>query len=175
MVPLYKEKFSFIFCMAFFQLFLNCSPKYATKLHLVQIENYENIRIYTKHDTLKFNDKKYKDEVIASYIKIDLEKQTISYANENFLEGNKRNPIDILQLLNKSKPNYYVVTSENTFQIPKSVSKYKRKWNDFATPGRSVTPAINYKITQESVKDKKSKKGQDYFFDFSLTTKANEN
>ncbi|MFD2908026.1 hypothetical protein ACFSX9_04685 [Flavobacterium ardleyense] len=154
---------------------MNCSPKHASQLAIRQQTDYGNIRIYTRLDTLKFRDENFKDEVRISYLKIDLEEAKISYANETFLEGEQRDVPNLKKIFKSKESNYYVVTSANTFEIPKSVSKYKRAWNDFATPGRSVTRAKKYTVSGNSIRSKNSKPGSSHVFDPSLTLKANEN
>lgn len=170
-----KAKSLLLFCIVLVQLFLSCSPKHSSQLEIKQQNDYGEIRIYTKLDTLKFRDENFKDEVSVRYMKIDLEERRISYAGETFLEGDERDLPDLKKLFTANTSNYYVVTGENTFEIPKSISKYKRKWNDFATPRRSVTPAEKYIIKGNSIRNKKSKSARAYFLDIPLTIKANEN
>ena len=150
----------------------SCKSNKASVLDL-DIKNRGKIQIYVRKDTLKFGDKNFPDEVHWSYMKVDFEKETLTFSGETFLEGQQKDSVDVKKLFEKKDAAYFIVTKKNEFEIPKTVSKYKRKWNDFATPGRSVTPAEKYIIIENTIRPKGSKSLKFYVFDSSLTKKAN--
>lgn len=151
----------------------SCKSNKASVLDL-NIKNRGKIQIYVRKDTLKFGDKNFPDEVHWSYMKVDFEKETLTFSGETFLEGQQKDSVDVKKLFEKKDTAYFIVTKNNEFEIPKTVSKHKRKWNDFATPGRSVTPSEKYIIIENTIRPKGSKSLKFYVFDSSLTKKAND-
>lgn len=160
-----------LYLFAFF-IIISCKTQQTTEIEISR-NHSEKIQVYVRKDTIKL-DKDFPGDVNINYIKLDFEQKKISFAKQSHLEGEKKDPAEILQLLHKSEINYFVVTKKDEFEIPKHVRKYNRKWNDFATPGRSVTPAIKFVINGNSIQFKGSKKPKKYVFDSTLTKMEND-
>lgn len=156
---------------AFTFLFISCKSKHLQRLD-VSKNHPEKIRIYSNKHTLTL-DKDFPGEVTISYIKVNFEENTLSFSKEEYLEGDKREIPNLEKLFKDSEKHYFLVTNTNEIEIPKYVSKYKRKWNDFATPGRSVTPAITFIISADSIRYRGSKKTKSSVLDTVLTQKIN--
>lgn len=159
-----------VFCMFTF-LFISCKSQHLHELDVSQ-NHSEKIRVYSKKHIVIL-DKDFPGEVTISYIKVDFEAKTIIFSNEKYLEGEKKEVKNVAELFKNSDKDYFVVTKTNEIEIPKYVSKYKRKWNDFATPGRSVTRAKKFILSGDSITYKGSKNTQSYVIDPILTERIN--
>lgn len=152
-------------------LFFSCKSQYLYELDTNK-NHPKKIKIYSQQHTFIL-DKDFPGEVTVSYIKIDFEAKTIVFSNESYLEGDKKEVTSVLELFKNGEKDYFLVTNNNEIEIPKYVSKHKRKWNDFATPGRSVTRAKKFILSEDSIRYKGSKKTDSYVLDHILTEKIN--
>lgn len=172
MTKIIKPEISLACFSVMLLLCFSCKSSKTSALDL-GIRNRGKIQIYVRKDTLKFGDKIFLDEVRLSYMKVDFEKETIAFSNETFLEGQQKDSVDLKKLFEDNDFNYFIVTSKNEFETLRIVSKHNRKWNDFATPGRSVIPAEKYIIIENTIRFKGSKSLKFHTFDNYLTKKAN--
>lgn len=164
--------FSLPFLLLFITL-ISCKSQKVTELDISKNLS-EKIQIYVRRDTIKLG-KEFPGEVKVGYLKLDFNDNTIAFAGESYVEGERKNSADALPEFKKSKTDYFIVTKKDAFEVPKSVLKYKRKWNDFATPGRSVTPAMKLVIIENTIRFKRSKSLNFHVLNPSLTKKANGN
>lgn len=128
-----------------------------------------NILIYTAEWKVESNlgDSRYKNRFGTFFKKINKNEKTIQFNNINYYEGKgiDFSKIDLDSLF-KDQPVDYFEIKLNKIKTRTYVTKYKRVWFDFATPGRSKSGGVIYNINKDSTIGKTK-------LNIELTSKAN--
>ena len=128
-----------------------------------------NILIYTAEWKVESNlgDSRYKNRFSTFFTKINKNEKSIQSNNINYDEGKGIDiyKIDLDSLFKDQKVEYFDIKS-NKIKTRTYVTKYKRGWFDFATPGRSKSGGVIYRINKDSTIGKTK-------LNIELTVKAN--
>ncbi len=113
----------------------------------LQYKSVNTVGIYISRDTLFSIDKKYKNEINVSLLKLN-ENNTVqvSLIKYSYIEGaDKMNNDNVTTWLSDESLYNYTIINKNKIEISCYLKMPKRKWNDFATPS-SVKINEKFKI-----------------------------
>jgi hypothetical protein len=125
----------------------------ATNSNLLDTLPESNILIYTAEWQVESNlgDIRYKNKLVTAFTKINKNEKTIQFSRIKYDEGKRKDytKIDIDSLFKKEPVEYFKIKSKK-LKTRTYVTKYKRGWFDFATPGRSKSGGDIYYINKDS-------------------------
>ena len=142
-----------ILLLNFILIFVSCkthtivNESEKSKKTELQSKSINTVGIYISRDTLFSIDKKYKNEISVTLLKLN-ENNTVqvSFMKYSYREGeDKMNNDNITTWLGNESLYDYVIINENKIEISCYLKMPKRKWNDFATPS-SVKIKERFKI-----------------------------
>ena len=132
-----------------------------------------NVLIYSGEKIVDYNfqDEKYKNEIVNYLIKINKAEQTIQFGSFTYQEGKRKvlHKAQMDSLFLKNTKEYFTING-NKLKTHVYKTKYKRAWNDFATPSSSETGGDKYYIKANKLI---SQSKVEYSLDSKLTIQEN--
>lgn len=142
---IFMTNISFLFIL----ILTSCSSNNS----LLELMPNNNILIYSAKykEESNLGDTRYKNIFGTGFIKINKNEKTIQFNGFTYEEGKEKdiNKIDIDSLF-KNRPVKHFNIKSNKIKTLVYVTKYKRGWFDFATPGRSKSGGDKYYIGKDS-------------------------